>query len=204
MEPDLEAGLTTCRAPAGDGATATPRPPHNLKIIIGCVVAAVVGLGFVWLVVCEPLAPCYPTFSVDIAGFDGLDGPELPAPTVDPAFNLTLHGVSRRHHIGSVGLCQESGTVSVSYAGAVLAWGRVPKFCVPAQGQRRVGMVALGADVGLSEDLRRRMASERLSRSAELDVEIMLDRQRLLSCRVKLDEPSSQPSPCKVFTGHWG
>ncbi|CAL5026449.1 unnamed protein product [Urochloa decumbens] len=160
MEPDLEAGLTTTRAPAGDGATATPLPPHPLKIIIGCVVAAVVGLGFVWFVACDPLAPCYPTFSVDIAGVDGLDGPAEPAPTVNPAFNLTLHGVSRRYHIGSVELCQESGTVSVSYAGAVLAWSRVPKFCVPAQEQRLVEMV-------------------------------------------KLDEPSSQPSPCKVFTGYW-
>ncbi|CAN6240141.1 unnamed protein product [Urochloa humidicola] len=200
METDLEAGLTTFRAPdpaaGGDGATAIPRRLRPHEIIISCVLA-LFGLGLVWMVACDPMTPTYPTFSIDVAGFDGLGGPETTVPAVvNPAFNLTLR-------IGSLELCQESGTVAVSYAGAVLAWGRVPKFCVLAQGQRRVGMVALGDDVGLSDELRRRMASERLSRSAELDVEIMLDRQRLLSCRVKLDEPSSQPSPCKVFTGYF-
>ncbi|OEL38389.1 hypothetical protein BAE44_0000592 [Dichanthelium oligosanthes] len=200
MEPDLEAGLTTSRAPGG---TVIPLRRHPLEIIIPCTFGVLGTLGIVWLLVCDPLAPCFPTFSVEVAGFDGLDGPAVAAPTLSPAFNLTLHGVSRRHHIGSLELCQERGTVAVSYAGAVLAWGRVPKFCVPAHGQRHVGMVALGADVVLSDELRDRLASERLSRSAELDVDMMLDRQRLLSCRVNLDEPSSQPSPCKVFTGDW-
>ncbi|RCV34524.1 hypothetical protein SETIT_7G166000v2 [Setaria italica] len=170
MEPHLEGGLTTSRAPAGggDGATAIRRADY-IPIIIACVLVALAGLGVVWLVACDPLDPRYPTFSVDVAGLDGLDGPE-PAPTVNPAFNLTLHGVSPRCHIMSLGMCQERGAVAVSYAGAVLAWGRVPTFCVPVHGQRHVGMVALGADVGLSDELRGRMASERMSRSAELEV----------------------------------
>jgi hypothetical protein len=49
------------------------------------------------------------------------------APTFNATFNLTLRGVSARRLIRSNGICQERGTVAVSYAGAVLAWGRVPR-----------------------------------------------------------------------------
>ncbi|RLM74143.1 hypothetical protein C2845_PM15G14350 [Panicum miliaceum] len=141
-----------------------------------------------------------PTFSVDVvaAGFDGLDGGG-PANNATTTFDLTLHGVTRRRLFRTLGICNERGTVAVSYAGAALAWGRVPSFCVPAQGQEHVRVVALGADVELSDELRGRLASERLSRTVELDVDIMLDRERYLSCRAKLDEPS----PCKVFTLCW-
>ncbi|OEL38388.1 hypothetical protein BAE44_0000593 [Dichanthelium oligosanthes] len=98
-------------------------------------------------------------------------------------------------------MCQERGAVAVSYGGAVLAWGHVPRFCVPAHEGKEVRVVAHGGGVALSDELRDRMASERLSQAAELDVDIVLDRRRrLLSCRVKLDQPSPQPSPCKVFS----
>jgi hypothetical protein len=52
------------------------------------------------------------------------------------------------------------------------------------------------------------MASERRSRSAEVDVDMVLDSyvdywKRYLSCRVKLDgEALQQPSPCRVLVSH--
>ncbi|KAF8704125.1 hypothetical protein HU200_031616 [Digitaria exilis] len=119
---------------------------------------------------------------------------------MNTTFDLALHGVTRRRMFRTLGICNERGTVAVSYAGAVLAWGRAPKFCVAAQGEEHVvRMVALGGEVQLSDELCGRMVSERLSGTLELDVDIMLDRQRYLSCRVKLDEPS----PCMVYTLHW-
>ncbi|GJN27041.1 hypothetical protein PR202_gb15021 [Eleusine coracana subsp. coracana] len=206
MEPDLEAAgssspTTTRRAPA-------PAFWRNAKVVFYSFHAAVIALTFAWLLIYRPSDTFRPTFTVDLAGHDGLNNNvTAPTATIDASFNLTLHGVSRRRLMGSFGLCQERGTVAVSYAGAVLAWGRVPRFCVPDQGQGRVKMVALGAGVELSDELRERMASERRSQAVELDVEITLDRERLLSCRcrVKLDEaPSLTPSsPCNVLVGGW-
>jgi hypothetical protein len=192
MEPDLESGPPKRRAPGVDGTT--------LRTLAGCAVVACV-LTPVWFLVFYPSNTLLPTFAVDVtsAVIEGLDGAGPMMPAADTAFNatfeLTLHGVTRPRRVGkTLDICQERGTVAVSYAGAVLAWGRVPQFCVPEQGQAHVRMVALGADVRLSDELRGRMASER---APELDVDMMLDRSRLLSCRVKLDE---EPSPCKVFT----
>lgn len=178
------------------GSPTSPRTFASRKpsaFVISILLAVAIGISVVAGCL-MPVDTLVPTFSVDVAGLDA-------QPTANPEFNLTLHGISRRRLIGSVGLCQERGTVSVSYGGAVLAWGRVPKFCVPRQGQAHVKMVALGAGVELSDDLRDRMASELLSRAAELDVDITLDRWRFLSCRVKQDEtsPVPQPSPCKVL-----
>ncbi|KAK3144259.1 hypothetical protein QOZ80_4AG0310670 [Eleusine coracana subsp. coracana] len=204
MEPDLEAAgssssPTTRRAPA-------PAFWRNPNVVFYGFHAAMIALIFAWLLLYRPSDTFRPAFSVDLAGHDGLiNNATAPTATFDASFNLTLHGVSRRRLMGSFGLCQERGTVAVSYAGAVLAWGRVPRFCVPDQGQGHVKMVALGAGVELSDELRDRMASERRSRAAELDMEITLDWERLLSCRVKLDEaPSLTPSsPCKVLVGGW-
>ncbi|XP_072151425.1 uncharacterized protein [Setaria viridis] len=198
MEPDLETGLSTSHAPAAAAAAAV-KP----EAVIACTfVAAVLITGA--FIAFYPQDTLLPTFSVGVAGVEGLDGGGPgPAATVNATFDLALHGATRRRLFRTLGVCNERGTVAVSYAGAVLAWGRVPRFCVPAQGQERVSMVALGGDVELSDELRGRLASERLSRTAELDVDIMLDRQRYLSCRVKLDEPSHQPSPCKVFILDW-
>lgn len=61
---------------------------------------------------------------------------------------------------------------------ASYAWQCVPKFCVPAQERMDVRVVAHGGGVALSGELRDRLATERLSRSAELDVDMMLDRWR--------------------------
>ncbi|CAL5031035.1 unnamed protein product [Urochloa decumbens] len=188
MEPDdLEANLSPSQAPA---AVATVKP----ETIMACMVAVAVVIAGAFIVF-YPQDTLLPTFSLsvdDVAGLDG--GPPAPA---NATFALTLHGATRRRLLRTLGICNERGTVAVSYAGAVLAWGRVPKFCVPAQGREHVRMVALGGDVELSDELRGRLVSERLSRTAELDVDIMLDRQRYLSCRVKPDEDG--PSPCKVF-----
>ncbi|KAL6903689.1 hypothetical protein ACP4OV_004502 [Aristida adscensionis] len=190
MEPDLEAG------PPATAGSASIRPEvvfFGICLVL-LILALIIGNVFI------PTDTLVPTFSVDVARIDGgLDAPR-PPPSVNATFGLTLHGVSRRRRLlGSVGMCQESGTVAVSYAGAVLAWGHVPKFCVPKHGEEHVRMVALGADVGISDELSDRMAAERLSRIVELDVDIKLDESRFLSCRVKLDEPSPQTSPCRVL-----
>lgn len=174
-------------------------PAANLSVFHSCVSCTPA--------ICHDVGPgCR---DIDLAGFDGLDdGGPTPPPTVSPAFNLTLLASgdrpASRLTAAWEGICQERGTVAVSYAGAVLAWGRVPGFCVGKHEDALVRMVAVGIEVGLSDELRHRMASERRSRAAELDVDLVLERRsmkddkRLLSCRVKLDEPppSSQPSPC--------
>ncbi|KAF0890895.1 hypothetical protein E2562_005027 [Oryza meyeriana var. granulata] len=194
---------TSCQAPAVVSG-------KHILITAALVVPLVILLGYLICPVFFTDEILLPTFSVDLAGFDGLDGP-TPPPTISPAFNLTLHAVGSRPvrlPEERAGVCQERGTVAVSYAGAVLAWGRVPGFCVGKHEDRLVRMVAVGAEVGLSDELHHRMASERRSRAAELDVDLllersMLDAKRLLSCRVKLDEPSSSspslPSPCRVI-----
>ncbi|KAK3144256.1 hypothetical protein QOZ80_4AG0310640 [Eleusine coracana subsp. coracana] len=191
MEPDLEAASPNPQAPAADWI----RIEHLLVFAVAsCVVTLVCFLVF------YPSNTLLPTFAVDLAAVEGLDGDPTTSP-LNATFELTLHGVTRPRRVGkTLGIWQDRGTVAVSYAGAVLAWGRVPQFCVPEQGQARVRVVALGAGVRISDELRGRMASERAARAAEVDVDMMLDRSRLLSCRVKLDEPSPQPSPCKVFT----
>lgn len=186
MEPDLEAG-----SPKGPKPHAPAADWIRIEHLMGFAVASFV-VTLLWFLVFYPSDTLLPTFAVE-----GLDA----ASPVNATFELTLHGVTRPRLIGNtLCICQERGTVTVSYAGAVLAWGRVPQFCVPEQGQARVRVIALGAGVRLSDELRGRLASERAARAAELDVDMMLDRSRLLLCRVKLDEPSPQPSPCKVFT----
>uniref|UniRef100_A0ACD5V626 Uncharacterized protein n=1 Tax=Avena sativa TaxID=4498 RepID=A0ACD5V626_AVESA len=205
MKPDLEAGASP-RVPTD------PRKDEALRLVVIAALAQAMFIAMVVLVLLLPVRPdrlqiYVPTFSVSLAGFDGLDrAMPQPPPVVSPTFNLTLHGVSSSRSSESCEFYNERGTVAVSYAGAVLAWGRVAEFCVAEGARKHVRMVALGAGVELSDELRSRMASERRSRSAEVDVDIVLDSylddwKRFLSCRVKLDdEPSSrQPSPCKVL-----
>ncbi|KAE8781060.1 hypothetical protein D1007_45721 [Hordeum vulgare] len=191
MEPDVEAGASRHDPPIVPGKH---EEILGLLGVLGLVLMTSVLLAaFIALVAAViPERDQYqilrvPTFSVDLAG-------QTLASSLSPAFNLTLHGVSNQSSgSSSTSVCQESGTVAVSYAGAVLAWGRVPGFCFGEHAHERVGMVALGAGVGLSDELRDRMASERRSRSAEVDVDIVLGwntvgfQKRLLSCRVKLD-----------------
>jgi hypothetical protein len=204
MKPDLEAG-------ASPHAPTAAEKHETLRIALLWAVTLAASIAFSVLLVLFVPDPdqhqfFVPTFSVDIAGFDGLDGPTT---VVSPTFNLSLHGVSSSPISSeSCEFYNERGTVAVSYAGAVLAWGRVPEFGIREGAQKHVRMVALGAGVGLSDELRRRMASERRSRSAEVDVDMVLDSyvdywKRYLSCRVKLDgEALQQPSPCRVLVSH--
>ncbi|CAM0903803.1 unnamed protein product [Alopecurus aequalis] len=199
MEPDLE-------EEEPPHVPTAPRKDDILHLVVQSALTLAVCIAMVPMVLFSPDPDRHqslvPTFSVDLAGFDGID---TPAPVVSPTFNLTLHGASSRQSSEWWELCNERGTVAVSYAGAVLAWGRVPGFCVAEGAQKHVMMLALGAGVGLSDELRGRMASERRSRSAVVDVDIVLDSyvdhwKRFLSCRVKLDdEPSWRPSPCRVL-----
>ncbi|VAH49907.1 unnamed protein product [Triticum turgidum subsp. durum] len=155
-------------------------------------------LAFIVHVGTTPKQILLPTFSVNLDGFDGL---QAPAPAISSTFNLSLHAVSSGSP-QSQRLCLEGGSVAVSYAGAVLAWGRVPGFCVERQEQKHVRMVALGTEVSLIDRLRQRMTSE----LRELDVDMMLRgsaavgrERRLLSCRLDMKSASSHPSMCKIY-----
>jgi hypothetical protein len=204
MKPDVEAGASPHVPTAPRKHEEAPLDRRISALLIGAFIAVV--LLAILLPDLERHQIPVPTFSVDLAGFDGLDGP---GPLISPAFNLTLHGVSSSRISESCEYYNERGTVAVSYGGAVLAWGRAPEFCVAEGARKRVRMVALGAGVGLSDELRGRMASERRSRSAEVDVDVVLESymdgwKKYLSCRVKLDvvQPSQQPSPCRVLASH--
>jgi hypothetical protein len=198
---DLEAGKTTAQVPV---VALAQRNNNGGSVIVYVVMIAIslsILLGFVVHVITTPKQILLPTFSVNV---DGSDGRQMhtPASTVSPAFNLTLHSASSGSP-QSRRLCVDGGSVAVSYAGAVLAWGRVPGFCVAPHEHKDVRMVALGTEVGLSDELRQRMASEL---APELDVDIMLRgpaalgrERRLLSCRVAMGSAPSRPSPCRVF-----
>ncbi|KAM3388434.1 hypothetical protein ACQJBY_010922 [Aegilops geniculata] len=190
---DLEAG-TMPHHPAAASRS-------GVKVFVYVVMIAVavsILLAFIVHVGTTPKQILLPTFSVSLDGFDGL---QTPAPAISSTFNLTLHAVSSGSP-QSQRLCLEGGSVAVSYAGAVLAWGRVPGFCVERHEQKHVRMVALGTGVALTDRLRQRMSSE----LRELDVDMMLRglaalgrERRLLSCRVDMERASSQPSMCKVY-----
>uniref|UniRef100_A0A0D9YE09 Uncharacterized protein n=1 Tax=Oryza glumipatula TaxID=40148 RepID=A0A0D9YE09_9ORYZ len=57
-----------------------------------------------------------------------------------------------------------SGEALVSYDGFTVASGRVPGFCVPGKGVRKMPFLAWADGVGLPEQLRDRTAIERATR----------------------------------------
>ncbi|SPT19202.1 unnamed protein product [Triticum aestivum] len=138
------------------GAGTMPHHPaaasrNGGKVLVYVVMIALsvsILLAFIVHVGTTPKQILLPTFSVSLDGFDGLQTP-APAPAISSTFNLTLHAASSGSP-QSQRLCLEGGSVAVSYAGAVLAWGRVPGFCVERHEQKCVRMVALGTEVALT------------------------------------------------------
>jgi len=96
------------------------------------------------------------TFSVELAVFQGLDGAALGG-MVSPAFSLKVCVENPRD---LQPWCSNGGKVVVSYSSVALAWGDVPSFCVPRKATRQLVLLPWGKGVGLSEGLRRRLASE--------------------------------------------
>ncbi|KAJ1286832.1 hypothetical protein BS78_03G382200 [Paspalum vaginatum] len=100
------------------------------------------------------------TFSVELAGFDGLNATTL-GNIVSPAFSLKPWG-------------SNGGKVVVTYSGLALAWGDVPGFTVQKKAATELALVPWGRGVGLSENLRRRLASELFAGTVQVMVEMKL------------------------------
>ncbi|XBI65047.1 hypothetical protein VPH35_045009 [Triticum aestivum] len=107
--------------------------------------------------------------SVELAAFDGLDA--TLGRTVSPAFNLTVHV---KNTLSWQAWCSNGGEVVVSYSGVALAWGDVPVFCVPRSATTELTVLPWGWEVGLSEDLHRRLVSESQMHTAEVLLEVRM------------------------------
>lgn len=110
------------------------------------------------------------TFSVELAGFQGLDAAALGG-VVSPAFSLKVRVENPRN---LQPWCSNGGKVVVSYSGVALAWGDVPGFCVRRKAAAELVLLPWGKGVGLSEGLRRRLASDLLAGTTQVLVEMKL------------------------------
>lgn len=111
-------------------------------------------------------------FSVEVSDFAGLD---LNATlgdggTVSPSFALKARVENRRI---LQPWCYHGGEVVVSYSGVALAWGHVPRFCVRrAAPAAEFRVLSWGREIGLPEELRRRLASDCRMGTAQIMVEM--------------------------------
>jgi hypothetical protein len=108
-------------------------------------------------------------FTVGLVSFSGLNA--TVGPTVSPGFTLKLH-------VGNPSIvrpwCSNGGGVVVSYAGVALAWAHVPAFCVRRSSASELTVLPWGWEVGLSEDLRRRLLLEWRMGTSQISVEMRL------------------------------
>jgi len=88
-----------------------------------------------------------------------------------PAFDLTVRVENRQLFVG---WCHNHGEVVVSYSGVALAWGRVPGFCLPRRSAANFTVVTWGERVYLSDDLRKRLATEWHAGTAKVNVDLKL------------------------------
>ncbi|CAO2183097.1 unnamed protein product [Urochloa humidicola] len=109
------------------------------------------------------------TFSVEFVGFQGLNA--TLGNVVSPTFSLKVRVENPRD---LQPWCSNGGKVVVSYSGVALAWGDVPGFCVQRKAMKDLVLLAWGKGVGLSEGLRRRLASELFAGTAQVLVEMKL------------------------------
>jgi hypothetical protein len=108
-------------------------------------------------------------FTMGLVSFSGLNA--TVGPTVSSAFTLKLH-VENPCIIQP--WCSNGGEVVVSYSGVALAWGHVPAFCVRRGSASEFTLLPWGWEVGLTEDLRRRILSEWRTGTAQVSVEVRL------------------------------
>jgi len=97
-------------------------------------------------------------FSMELAASEGLGNATAGGTLLSPAFGLKLRAKNAR--VLQPWCCDNGGEVVVSYSGAALAWGRVPPFCVERRAPTELTLVPWGRGVGLTEDVRQRLASE--------------------------------------------
>lgn len=132
-------------------------------------------------------------FSVQLAGYEGLNATTLGHTAVSPVFGLKARVENPRRVLQP--WCYDSGEVTVSYSDVVLAWGDMPRFCV----KRRLllpielTVVAVGREVGLSEDLRERLASDLRMGTAQIMVNLKLFYEERKSPSPEYQGPSLHP-----------
>uniref|UniRef100_A0A0E0C8A5 Uncharacterized protein n=1 Tax=Oryza meridionalis TaxID=40149 RepID=A0A0E0C8A5_9ORYZ len=144
-------------------------------------------------------------FSVSIAGYEGID-PGSAGAAVSRAFRVTLGTAN--------GACVDRAAMTVLYSGVALGWAHAePRDCAAGRRERDVEVVARGQGVGLSDRLRGRMALEwRSSGALVLDIDVKVFDEvtspayaarhvpnRLILCKVTLDEQGSDSSACPWF-----
>ncbi|GJN17890.1 hypothetical protein PR202_gb04996 [Eleusine coracana subsp. coracana] len=110
-------------------------------------------------------------FSVELVGFEGLNA--TLGNMVSPAFNLKVH-VENHRFLQPYSWCYNGGEAVVSYSEVAFAWARLPSFCMDRRLPTEFTVLAWGRGVGLSEDLHRRLQSERHTGTAQIMVEMKL------------------------------
>lgn len=111
-------------------------------------------------------------FSMELTGVEGLDAAAIDdGAVVSPVFGLRVHIDNPRVVLP---WCYNGGEVAVSYSGVALAWGRVPRFCIRKGVPTEFVVLPWGREVGLSDDLRRRLASDRRTGTGQVLVEMRL------------------------------
>jgi hypothetical protein len=110
-------------------------------------------------------------FSMELAAFEGLN--VSTHTTVSPAFTLKM----RVESPGAMqSWCSNGGEAVVSYSGVALTWGKLSGFCVRGSAPLATELIvrAWGRGVGLSEELRRRLNTERSTGAAQVLVHVKL------------------------------
>lgn len=130
---------------------------------------SVFALGVVMLVATE--AKQATEFAMDLSAFQGLNATTTSKTVLSPAFSLKLHAKNDRL---LQPWCSNGGEVVVSYSDVALAWAHVPRFCVERRAPTELTLMPWGREVGLSEDVRQRLASELHIGNAQVTVEMKL------------------------------
>lgn len=109
-------------------------------------------------------------FSKELTWFEGLDA--TTNNTVSPMFSLKTRINNPRVLLQP--WCYNGGEVVVSYSGVALAWGHVPRFCVHKRTPTEFTVGPWGRAVGLSQDLRGRLALDTHTGTAQILVGMKL------------------------------
>ncbi|CAL4947814.1 unnamed protein product [Urochloa decumbens] len=108
-------------------------------------------------------------FSMELTGFEGLN--TTIGNTVSPVFSLKVR-ISNPRVLQP--WCYNGGEVVVSNSGVALAWGHVPRFCIHKAAPTEFTVLPWGRTVGLSNDLRRRLALDMHMGTGQILVDMRL------------------------------
>ncbi|CAO2197872.1 unnamed protein product [Urochloa humidicola] len=128
-------------------------------------------------------------FSMQLAGYEGLNATHGHTVSVSPVFNLKVRVENPRVLLQP--WCYNGGEVTVSYSDVALAWGHVPRFCMKTMVPVELTVAPWGREVGLSEDLRGRLASDWRMGTAQILVDIKLFYEEQKFSSPEYEGPSS-------------